>query len=137
MNQKYSVWIARLLIAAVTFFNLQAAILFLIAPSRFAAGFEMSGAVGEAMVRGMGLLFLMWNIPYLVALYDPLRYRVSLLEALAMQFIGVAGESILLISLPGEHPVIQQTVIRFIYFDGSGFVALLIAAILILSIKRR
>ena len=136
MTSNRSIWISRLLIAAVTFFNLQAAFLFLAAPARFTAGFELSGAVGDAMVRGMGLLFLMWNIPYLFALFDPFRHRVSLIEALIMQFIGVTGETLLLILLPGDHPVIGQTVLRFIYFDGTGFLALLAAFIITLAARR-
>ena len=39
-----------------------------VAPATCRAGFELSGAAGEAAVRGMGVLFLMWNVPYAVAL---------------------------------------------------------------------
>lgn len=128
MNKKKRVvWIARALIAVVTFLNLQAAFLFLLSPAQFSPGFELSGVAGEAVIRGMGLLFVMWNIPYVFALVDPLRHRISLIEALIMQFIGVAGESILLLRLPGAHAALEATVIRFIIFDGSGFLVLLVA----------
>jgi len=75
----------------------------------------------------MGLLFLMWNIPYIVALLDPGRHFVSLIEAVVMQAIGVIGESILLMTLEGNHPLITTTTMRFIYFDGGGLVLLLLA----------
>ncbi len=137
MNKnKRVVWIARALIAVVTFLNLQAALLFLLSPAQFAPGFELSGVPGEAVIRGMGLLFVMWNIPYLFALVDPLRHRISLIEALIMQFIGVAGESILLLMLPGTHAALEATVIRFIIFDGSGFLALLAAFLITHNLNR-
>jgi len=79
---------------------------------------------------------LMWNIPYLVALVDPLKHRVSLIEAVLMQFIGVTGESVMLLLLPGEHPVLQQTVMRFIYFDGAGLIVLLAALILVRAARK-
>ena len=121
-------WAARLLIGLVLFWNVQCALAFLFAPAAFAPGFELSGPAGEAMVRGMGVLFLMWNVPYAVALWHPVRQRVSLYEAVAMQAIGLAGESLILGSLGGGHPVAAASVTRFIAFDGTGLVLLVIAA---------
>ncbi|MPM56724.1 hypothetical protein SDC9_103538 [bioreactor metagenome] len=120
-------WVARGLIGLVTFFNLQAAFLFLFNPQAYTPGFELSGAAGDAMVQGMGLLFVMWNVPYVFALLDPIRNRRSLLEAVIMQAIGVVGETALLWALPGAHPLIHASVLRFIVFDGSGLVFLLVA----------
>ncbi len=129
-------WIARFLIAVVVFFNLQAAILFLIDPSTYAPGFEVSGVAGDALVRGMGILFIMWNVPYLVAVTDPLRRRVSLYEAIAMQAIGVAGESILLTTLPAGHAALRTTAWRFITFDAGGLFLLVIALILTMRSRK-
>ena len=122
------IWLARGLIAAVFLWNVQCAAAFLLAPGAYAAGFELSGAAGEAMVRGMGVLFLMWNVPYAVALWHPVRHRVSLNEALAMQAIGLAGESLILWALGAGHPVAAGTVARFIAFDGAGVLLLALAA---------
>ena len=36
-------------------------------------GLGLEGIIGEQMVRGMGVLFLMWNIPYIFALANPIR----------------------------------------------------------------
>jgi hypothetical protein len=130
------VWVSRLLIATVTLMNLQAAFLFLLRPGDFAYGFEMTGTEGEAMMRGMGLLFLMWNIPYIFAAIHPSRNFISLIEASIMQFIGVAGETLILLGMPREHPLIEASVKRFILFDGSGFVFLIIALLLAVMARR-
>lgn len=131
MRKNVSTWIARILIGLVTFLNLQCALLFLIYPGNFAPGFELSGIVGEAMIRAMGLLFVMWNVPYIFALIHPIKNRLSLFEAVIMQFIGVTGETILLLSLSGIHPILKASVERFIIFDASGLILLLIAVFLI------
>jgi hypothetical protein len=122
---------ARLLIGLVLFFNLECAILFLVRPESFTPGFELSGEPGNSLIQGMGLLFVMWNIPYLVALFHPGRHLVSLLEAVVMQAIGVIGESILLIRLDGEFTILRQTITRFIWFDGGGLVLLILAVVVV------
>lgn len=135
MKEKTTIWIARVLIGIVTFLNLQCALLFLIHPHDYAGGFELIGVVGAAMIRAMGLLFVMWNVPYIVALLHPLRHRLSLIEAVIMQGIGAIGETILLLTLPGDHPVLSGSVVRFIIFDGAGFFLLLIALLICTSRK--
>lgn len=127
---------ARVLIGIVTFFNLQCAFYFLFRPADYAPGFELSGVAGSAIIQGMGLLFLMWNIPYLFALVDPIRFSVSLIEAVVMQTVGVIGETILLLVLKGEHPLIEASVLRFILFDGGGLILLLLSLFLVLRTKR-
>ena len=121
-------WLGRLLIGMVMLWNVQCAVAFLVAPGIYASGFELSGPAGEAMVRGMGVLFLMWNVPYAVALWHPVRQRTSLYEAVAMQTIGLIGESLILVSLRGGHPVAAGSVTRFIAFDGAGVLLLALAA---------
>jgi hypothetical protein len=117
-------WVARILIAVVVAWNLECALAFLLNPGAFAQGFELSGIPGQAAVRGMAVLFVMWNIPYLVALWNPKRNRVSLWEALAMQVVGVIGESIILLTLSPGHAVLHASLLRFIAFDVAGVVAL-------------
>ena len=127
-------WLARLLIGLVLFFNIQCAVLFLWKPEAFAPSFELAGAPGIAMVRGMGLLFLMWNVPYVVAFSNPQKHRVSLYEAIAMQTIALLGETFVYLTLPAAHPIPQQTLMRFIAFDAGGLAALLLAAWIFLRI---
>lgn len=129
-SAKLKLWLGRLLIAIVVFLNLQAAVLFLVRPADYAPGFELNGAAGNAMIQAMGLLFLMWNVPYIVALSQPVKRRTSLLEAILMQFIGVAGETLLWHWLPAGHPVVDASVIRFILFDAGDLLLLICAWLL-------
>ena len=131
------VWISRILIGLVLFFNVQCVLAFLIAPGLYAPGFELSGAVGEGMVRGMGILFVMWNVPYAVAVSNPVRRRISLYEAAAMQGIGLVGETLLLATFPPGHPVVTASIERFILFDGLGLLALLAAVRIVRSHERK
>ena len=129
MNQdRVKVGIGRFLIGVVLVFNVQCGLAFILSPGSYTSGFELSGVAGEGVVRGMGILFIMWNVPYAVALIAPLRLRSALYEAILMQAIGFAGETLLLLSFPTGHPAIQTTVSRFIIFDGGGLVALMAAA---------
>ncbi|MCJ7535432.1 MAG: hypothetical protein WA997_07605 [Anaerolineales bacterium] len=119
--------LARGLIGLVILWNLQAALVFLLWPERFITAFELQGAVGAAMLRGLGVLFVMWNVPYLVALWHPVRHRISLYEALAMQTFGLLGEVIIYLTLASIHIALRASVLRFIAFDGLGLLLLLIA----------
>ncbi len=120
--------LARGFIGLTILWNLQAAIVFLLWPERYTAAFELGGAAGAAALRGIGVLFLMWNVPYLVALWHPVRHRISLYEALAMQTIGLVGEGIIYLTIPVIHAALRASVSRFIAFDALGLVLLLLAA---------
>lgn len=120
-------WISRLLILIVTAWNLQAALLFIASPGTVAGDYELSGAAGAAAIRGAGVLFLMWNIPYLIAVLHPRRYRVALVSALLMQLTGLIGESYILSTLTMEHALLRASIQRFILFDGIGLVLLFTA----------
>jgi len=126
-------WAARLLIGLVIFWNLQAALMFLISPEAFALGFELSGVPGAAAVRGIAVLFVMWNVPYILAAWNPVRHFISLKEALVMQSIGLAGEISILLSLSEQHAILKSSILRFVVFDGAGLLALLTALWLVRS----
>jgi hypothetical protein len=121
------IWIVRLLIGFVTAWNLQAAFAFIFTPSGFARAYELSDIPGEAAIRGFGVLFLMWNVPYLFALKDPIRYSQALTFALLMQFIGLIGEIYIYFTLPTGHSVLESSILRFIIFDGAGLALLAMA----------
>lgn len=122
-----SLWAARFLIGLVFFFNVQCGLVFLITPAIYAPAFDLNGTAGESAIRGFGILFLMWNVPYAFALYHPRRFRLSLMQAIIMQTIGVVGESILLLTLNDPSPALISSIERFILFDGSGLLLLGIA----------
>ncbi|MEZ0395385.1 MAG: hypothetical protein ABWK53_02995 [Anaerolineales bacterium] len=123
-------WMARLLIAVVLAWNLECAFAFLRQPQAYAPAFELSGVPGAAAVRGVAILFLMWNVPGAVALWQPRRHRLSLGEALVMQAIGLLGESLLLAQLPAAHLVLRASILRFIVFDAAGLFLLAAAFLL-------
>jgi len=127
MKPSIHLLLARFAIGLVFLWNIQCSFAFLIWPDHFTAGFELPGTPGEAALRGVGVLFLMWNIPYAVALLHPLRYRISLYEAIAMQASGLIGETIIWLGLPPAHSMLQASLLRFIAFDGAGLMLLLLA----------
>jgi|APSaa5957512622_1039677.scaffolds.fasta_scaffold103604_3 hypothetical protein len=128
--------IPRVLIGLVLLVNIQCAGAFVLHPVAYMGGFGLEGIVGEQMVRAMGVLFLMWNVPYAFALVHPRKYRSSLIEALIMQTIGLVGETaILLLGGPYPSPV-ELTITRFIIFDGIGL-GLLAAALSLVQIDKQ
>jgi len=124
---KKSVLWARVLIAIVIGWNLQCAIVFIANPAGYMGGFGLDGQAGAQMVRALGVLFVMWNVPYAFALASPVRYRISLIEAVVMQTIGLVGETLILLAGGPYTAVITATITRFIVFDGAGLVLLAVA----------
>lgn len=120
--------LARVLVGIVFFINIQCALAFLLWPGKLSGSFELSGVPGEAMLRGLGVLFIMWNVPYAVALWNPVRYLMVLWIAVAMQAIGLVGETFIAISIPVEHIDIRSAIARFVFFDAIGLILLLAAA---------
>ena len=104
-----------------------AAIPYVLRPADYAAAYELTGVPGEVAVRGFGILFLMWAVPFIPAIWHPARNRIAFAIVLAMQAIGLVGESLMLIGLPPGHDVLRATGLRFIAFDGAGLALLLIA----------
>ena len=118
---------ARSLIGVVFFVNIQCAVAFLLWPGRYAPLFELQGSAGEAMIQGMGVLFLMWNVPYGVALWNPIRHRLALFEAVLMQAIGLAGETWIFLSRSSSLVIARAAIARFMIFDALGLLALIAA----------
>jgi hypothetical protein len=121
-------FIPQILIGIVFFLNIQAGILFFLNPDIYAPAYELSGIPGNAAIAGSGLLFLMWNVPYAFALYNPYKHHISLVQAVIMQAMGVGGESLILSRIPsGLHLLLRQNIWRFIIFDGIGLLFLMLA----------
>ena len=72
----------------------------------------------------------MWNIPYFFALLNPVRNFTSLIEAVIMQLIGGLGESLLYITMDSTNITIRKSIERFMLFDWSGLVLLMIALVI-------
>lgn len=118
---------ARLAVGLVLVANLTAAIPYLIDPAAYAGAFELDGVPGAAMVRGLGILFLMWNVTYLPVVFDPLRQRTLFVVVLVQQVIGLAGEIWIVASLPSAHATLAAAGLNFIVFDGAGLAVLVLA----------
>ena len=129
--------LSRALISLVTLVNLQCAFAFVIFPHAYLHSFNLEGDVGAAVIRGTGLLFIMWNIPYIFSLVNPVKHRTSLIQAIIMQAIGFVGESSILILTPALPAQISSSITRFIVFDGVGLGLLLIAFFLVRNIPKR
>lgn len=123
--------LSRAAVGIVLFLNIQCAVQFLVSPADYTAGFELSGTPGETAIRGMGILFLMWNVPYVFAVIHPLKHRISYFQAVIMQFIGLSGETFLWIVIPLGHASIAANVSRFIIIDGAGLFFLILGYLLI------
>lgn len=129
--------IPRGLIGVVVFFNLQCALIFLLNPEFYLKGYLLDGIGGQFAIQGMGILFIMWNVPYLVALLNPWKHHVSLFESIVMQAIGLLGESSLLIIHPEVPSPLNQNIIRFIIFDGCGLILLILSRYLTREIWKK
>ena len=128
-------WLARLVVGMVFFFNVTCALAFVIQPDRYAPGFEVSGVPGRTLVRGVGILFLMWNATYPPVLFRPEEHQTMFAVVLIQQAIGVAGETWMWATLPAGHPALRATGLRFMAFDAAGLVGM--TAIFWLLRKRR
>ena len=129
-------WIARGLVGVVFILNVQSAVVFLVSPDLYISAFELSGEVGEVTLRGIGILFLMWNVPYFFAFLHPYKHSLSLLQANLMQFIGFLGESILLMSMDNTYGLLASSIRRFVLFDGIGLVLLILAGLIVCNQRR-
>lgn len=128
-------WVCRILVGLVLLDNLQAAIQFIMFPRGFAAAFDLAGPAGITAIRSVGILFLMWCVPYGFAAYHPIRYRGSLIEASMMQAIGLIGETLLRMNLPSGLVNTPVSLERFVLFDAVGLGFLLGALWLSLRIS--
>lgn len=121
------VWASRVLVAAVFAVNVQCAVQFIVWPGAFAGAYQLEGAPAEAVVRSVGICFLMWNATYPPVIARPSRFRVLFGVVIAQQVIGLVGESVLAAGLRPELATLQASILRFIAFDAAGLVLLAFA----------
>ena len=129
-------WGARLILAIVFLLNVSCALAFVARPEAYAPSFEVGGVAGVTLVRGIGILFLMWNATYPLAIWHPWHYRRLVLIIVVQQAIGVAGETWMLLGLPPGHEVLAASGWRFVAFDAAGLLAMLVASTAMLVTRR-
>ena len=127
MTARTREWVARALVALVFVINVQCALQFVLWPSAYTAAYQLEGISAEAVVRSIGICFLMWNATYPPVIVRPFKYRVLFGVVIAQQVIGLVGESLLLATLGPDLPILASSVIRFIAFDAAGLVVLVVA----------
>jgi hypothetical protein len=74
-------------------------VVFLFWPTNYLLSIELVGAVGEAMLRGLGVLFIMWNVPYSVAMWHPIHRTIPHFEAPELLSPSHFGKAIILAKL--------------------------------------
>lgn len=120
-----STWAVRLTYAAVFVLNIMCAIQFVAAPASFAGAYQLSGVAGEAAVRGIGVVFLMWNATYPLFVARPRRNMALGAIVLVQQAIGCVGECAILLTLPpAGYEVLASSIARFVAFDAAGLVVM-------------
>lgn len=127
MRKKWGIGAARVLVALVFAINVQCGLQFIVWPSAYVGAYQVEGASAEAMVRTVGICFLMWNATYPPVIAQPNRFRMLFGVILAQQVIGLVGESLLLASLGPGLEVLASSILRFVIFDAAGLVLLAIA----------
>lgn len=110
--------------AAVFAINVQCALSFVLFPSSYVAGFQLSGWTGNVAVQGLGVAFLMWNCTYPPFIASPRRWPVLGGVILAQQAIGLLGETTLYLQLPTEAAALHASIGRFMAFDAVGLLVM-------------
>jgi glucan phosphoethanolaminetransferase (alkaline phosphatase superfamily) len=128
--KKGKIWLSRTLIGLVFFMNMLCAIQFMAQPAAYSYQFDLSGEQGIVVIRSIGILFTMWNVPYAIAILDPVRFKVALVSALMMQLIGFIGETSIYLNVLNLLNT-KQSILRFMYFDLAGFLILIMAYLLV------
>ncbi len=125
-----TIWISRILVGIVFFVNMLCAFQFIIQPALYIYQFDLSGEQGIVVMRSIGILFIMWNVPYAIATINPIRFKVALISALIMQFIGFLGESYIYLNIQSLTNT-KLSILKFMYFDLAGLMILMLAYLLI------
>lgn len=87
-------------------------------------------------MRGMGVVFLMWNATYPLYVFKPDKYRALGGIIIVQQAIGCIGETYILLTLGGGHELLASSIMRFIAFDVSGLVIEVVSFVALYMAKR-
>lgn len=117
----------RLVFTAVFVMNVVCALQFIVDPAAFVGAYQLEGAGAEAAVRGMGIVFLMWNATYPLFIVRPVKQKALGIIILIQQAIGCVGESFVLFALPADADVLAASIMRFTMCDAIGLVLMTLA----------
>jgi len=134
-----AIWFARIAVAIVFFLNVMCAVQFVTWPESYAPSYGLPPTPESyAMVAGLGVAFLMWNVTYPAVIASPTRFRALFVVVLCQQLIGLVGESWILWQLVGAGlggSLMAGGILRFIIFDAGGLV-LMLAAFIMLQLRK-
>ena len=128
-TQKRRQWVVRIAFFVVFSWNVICALQFIFVPEVFVSSYQLSGTEGAVALRGLGVAFLMWNATYPAFIWCPSRFSALGVVIIIQQIIGLIGETIILLSLPGGYTLLADSILRFIIFDGAGLVLMLVSSI--------
>ena len=132
-----AIWLARIATGLVFFLNVTCAFQFIVWPDRHAPSFELQGVPGSTMVRGIGVLFLMWNATFPLVLWGPDKHLPLFGIVLAQQVIAVAGEAWMWAALPAGHGALWCSGLRFLAFDSAGLMLMSVSFGVLVACLRR
>ncbi len=126
----------RVLILIVAAWNILCAIQFIVFAKDYAPSFDLTPDItGKAVIQSIGVLFIMWNIPYIFAIFHPHKWFILLICALLMQLTGLIGEIWIKSQLTLSYNMVSS-IQRFIVFDAIGLVLIFTSALLVWAHRR-
>lgn len=120
-------WIARALVAIVFAWNMQCALTFVFQPTSVMSAYQLYGTIGTAIIQGMGIAFLMWNVTYPAVIVAPGKFRSLFIVMIIQQTIGLIGETWILLNIGSGTADLGTSITRFVVFDAAGLVLLSLA----------
>ena len=141
MSVRKAAWLARIAVLIVFILNVMCAIQFIAEPMRYAAAYGLPATQDSAaMVAGLGVAFLMWNVTYPAVIFSPRRFRALYVVVLIQQLVGLIGESFIwwrLINAGLGSGLMAAGIMRFVIFDAGGLVIMLAAFIVLAMATQR
>ena len=134
-KSRKATWFARVMVLVVFCWNVLCALQFIIAPASFASGYGLEPTPENcALVSGIGVAFLMWNVTYPAVIFDPMRFKTLYIVVLIQQLVGLAGEYFIWMRLSGAglaEGAMADGIMRFVIFDGVGLAMMLVGLIVL------
>lgn len=126
-----ALWFARIAVLTVFAINVHCAFSFFLFPERYLGAYGLSGIPGKVALQGLAIAFLMWNATYPLVIINPEKYRILYVVVLFQQFIGLVGESVILLGIPDGYVTLSASILRFIVFDAGGLILMAVAFVVL------
>ena len=135
-----ALWFARIAVLVVFVLNVTCAAQFILWPESYAPAYGLpSTPESAAMVAGLGVAFLMWNVTYPAVIANPARFLALFVVVLVQQAVGLAGESYIWAQLIAQglgDGRMAAGIMRFVIFDAGGLALMLVSFIVLVRSSR-